>query len=327
MKALALSWSEHRRMQELCAGLGLELVVLQTRRRGALRYLVLSAATIGLLLRRRVKVLLIQNPSLILGVLTALLRRLFGFQLIVDAHNEAVDPYINRQGWIRWLAYWVIRHSELTIVTNRQLAQIIETEGGRAFVLPDRVPAAPPAASAPALAGAFNVVLIATYSRDEPIAAVFEAVRGSDVHLYVTGNPKKLDPLVAARTPPNVHFTGFLEEEAYWALLRAADGIIDLTLMPDCLVCGAYEALAIGKPMLLSGNTASVELFGDAAAFTDNSTADIRRALEALRLRRAELSAAAVVKRGEMAQRWDAAARSLARFVAEGPVPEVATGA
>jgi glycosyltransferase involved in cell wall biosynthesis len=327
MRSLALSWSEHRRMQELCAGLGLELVVLKTRRRGALRYLVLSARTIGLLMRRRVQVLLIQNPSLILGALAALLRPILGFQLIVDAHNEAVTPYINRQGWIRRLSYWVIRNSELTIVTNRQLAQIIEAVGGRAFTLPDRVPAAPAPAAASALEGPFNVVLIATYAADEPIGEVFEAVRGSDVQLYVTGNPRKLAPALAATVPPNVRFTGFLEEAAYWALLRSADGIIDLTLMDDCLVCGAYEALAIGKPMVLSNNTASIELFGDAAAFTDNTAADIRRALDALRLRRGELAAAALIKRGEMAQRWEAAARSLARFVAEGALPGPATGA
>jgi hypothetical protein len=327
MRALALSWSEHRRMQELCAGLGLELVVLQTRRRGALRYLSLAARTLGLLMRRRVKVLLIQNPSLILGALCALVRPVLGFQLIVDAHNEAVTPYINRQGWVRRLSYWVIRNSELTIVTNRQLAGIIEAQGGRAFTLPDRVPAAPAPQAAPALAGVFNVVLIATYAADEPIAAVFEAVRDSDVQLYVTGNPKKLDPAVAATVPANVHFTGFLEEAAYWGLLQSADAIIDLTLMDDCLVCGAYEALAIAKPMLLSNNAASVELFGDAAAFTDNSAADIRRALGALRARQRELSAAALVKRREMAQRWDTAAHSLARFVAEGPVAGPATGA
>jgi hypothetical protein len=321
MTALALSWSEHRRMQELCAGLGLELVVLKTRRRGALRYLILSARTIGLLLRRRVKVLLIQNPSLTLGALTALLRPVLDFQLIVDAHNEAVTPYINRQGWVRRLSYWVIRNSELTIVTNRQLARIIEAQGGRAFTLPDRVPSAPAPSAAPALAGPFNVVLIATYAADEPIAEVFEAVRGTDMQLYVTGNPKKLDPAVAATAPGNVHFTGFLEESAYWGLLNSADGIIDLTLMDDCLVCGAYEALAIGKPMLLSKNTASVELFGDAAAFTDNSAADIRRALDALRRRQTELAAAALIKRGEMAERWDTAARLLARFVANGPLP------
>ena len=46
-----------------------------------------------------------------------------------------------------------------------------------------------------------DVVLIATHAPDEPIEAIFEAVRGTDLHLYVTGNPQRLDPAVAARAP------------------------------------------------------------------------------------------------------------------------------
>jgi hypothetical protein len=38
-----------------------------------------------------------------------------------------------------------------------------------------------------------NAVLIATYALDEPIAEIIEAVRGSGIQLYVTGNPRKLD--------------------------------------------------------------------------------------------------------------------------------------
>ena len=112
----------------------------------------------------------------------------------------------------------------------------------------------------------------------------------------MTGNPSRMDPLLAARAPPNVRFTGFLPDPDYWALLRSADAIIDLTLMEDCLVSGAYEALAVGTPMLLSNNRASVELFAGAAAFTDNTTADIRRGLERLRLGRDEMKIAAAVK-------------------------------
>jgi glycosyltransferase involved in cell wall biosynthesis len=116
--------------------------------------------------------------------------------------------------------------------------------------------------------------------------------------------------------PPNVRFTGFLDELDYWSLLRSADAIVDLTLMDDCLVCGSYEALALGKPMLLSNNSASVELFGDCAVFTNNTAADIRRALERLRLEQARLQAAAERKRGELADLWAAGARALADRVA-----------
>jgi glycosyltransferase involved in cell wall biosynthesis len=308
---LALTWTEHRRTTGLCAGLGLELLVLETRGRGPLRYLLLSLRTVALLLRRRPGVLLVPNPSLILSALTLVLGPVLRYRLIVDAHNEAVTPFIHQQPWLKRLSRWVVRKAELTIVTNHALATAVEEQGGRPFTLPDPVPEAPRLA-VEKLPGEFNVVLISTFAPDEPVAAVLEAVRGANVDLYVTGNHRKLDPATAQRLPPNVHLTGFLPEDAYWKLLQSADALIDLTLMDNCLVCGAYEALAVGKPMLLSNNRVSVELFGDSALYTDNSATDIRRLLQQLRTERAGLQAAGVTRRAELAASWTACARRLA---------------
>jgi glycosyltransferase involved in cell wall biosynthesis len=313
--SLALTWFEHRRTRELCAGLDIELLVLTTKLRGPLRYLVLGGRTLALLARRRPDVLLAQHPSLILAALATAVRGVLGYKLIVDAHNEAVTPFINRQPWVARLSHWVIRRADVTIVTNRQLAERVSRQGGRPFTLPDRVPV-PPAVPMRPLDGPFNLVLIATFASDEPVAAMFEAVRGMDVALYVTGDHRKLDPTVAATVPPNVRFTGFLKELDYWSLLRSADAIVDLTLMDDCLVCGAYEALALGKPMLLSNNSASVDLFGACAIFTNNTAADIRRALERLRLKRVHLQAAAERQRGELAELWTGSARALGDVIA-----------
>jgi glycosyltransferase involved in cell wall biosynthesis len=300
---LALSWFEHRRMRGLCTGLGLELVVLSSAARGARRYLLLSARTLGLLLRRRPAVLVVQNPSLVLAALSLAARWLFGYRLVVDAHNEAVTPFVNRQRTLVAVSRWVLRRADLTLVTNAQLADIVRARGGTAFVLPDRIPAAP-AAAARTLRDRFNVVLIATFAPDEPVGAIFEAVSGLDVDLYVTGNNRRLAPAFAAAVPGNVVFTGFLAEADYWGLLRSADAILDLTSMPDCLVCGAYEALAVGKPMVLSGNQASRELFGAAAVFTDNSPGDIRRALQQVRQGRAQLQSAGEQRREELESAW-----------------------
>jgi len=310
VSSLALTWTDHRRTRELCAALNVPLLVISTTRRGALRYLELAARTCAVLAGRRPQLLLVQNPSLVLAALALLLRPLWGYRLIVDAHNEAVTPFIHRQRAVLRLARWVLRRADLTIVTNRQLARQVEAHGGVPFVLPDRIPVPPAAESAAAQAGLFRLVLIATFAPDEPIAAIFEAVQGMDLELYVTG---RASAAARAAAPANAHFTGYLPEADYWALLRSSDAVIDLTLMEDCLVCGAYEALALGKPMLLSGNAASRELFGAAAVFTDNSAADIRRALGRLREQAPQLAAAAKSRRAELAARWDAEARELGR--------------
>jgi glycosyltransferase involved in cell wall biosynthesis len=307
---LGLSWFDHRRTRELCAGLGIELVLLDTFHRGLWRYVLLTARTMVVLARRRPTVLVVQSPSLVLSLLGIAKRGVFGYRLIVDAHNEVVIPYENPQPWVRWLSRWVVRHADLTIVTNRQLAEIVQEQGGNAFVLPDKVPAPPPGGPR-TLGDGFNVVLIATFAKDEPMEAIFEAVRGRELHLHVTGDPRKLNAALAAHVPPNVRFTGFLSEQDYWGLLRSANAIVDLTLKPNCLVCGAYEALALGKPMLLSDNVASLELFGDSAVFTDNSPQDIRLALDRLRLEQADLRVAAEHKRSELNEKWLTKARTL----------------
>jgi Glycosyl transferases group 1 len=318
--SLALTWDYHRRTDELCAGLGLELLILQRSRfRGLWRYLELTSRTRALLAARHVDVLLVTNPSLILAALCVLLRSLYSYKLIVDAHNEAVRPFLNPQVWMKSLARWVIRHSDLTIVTNSRLAALVSSYGGVPFVLPDRIPTPPAAGPVPQLLGPFSAALVATYAVDEPIGAVIEAVRGTDIQLYVTGNSSKLARGLRASAPANVHFTGFLEDDAYWGLLRAADAVIDLTLIDDCIVCGAYEALSLGKPSVLSNNAASVDLFGEAAVFADNTPADVRRALSALRSRHPQIQVEAERKRRELTERWDRSARDLLALIAGSP--------
>ena len=211
---IAVTWFEHRRTTELCGGLNIELVVCATRLRGLLRYLVLSARTLALLVRRRPEAVLVQNPSLILAALALLLRRPLRYRLLVDAHNEAVQPFKNRQRWVARLSRWVIRRADLTIVTNRYLAEQVTLQNGKPFTLPDRIPT-PPTAPAQELRAKFNVVLVATFDSDEPCAAAFTAVEGADLQLYVTGNHRKLDPTLATAMPSNIQFTGFLDEQAY----------------------------------------------------------------------------------------------------------------
>jgi glycosyltransferase involved in cell wall biosynthesis len=310
MHWLALTWFDHRRTTQLCEGLGIELRSITTHRRGFMRYLELTLRTLPIIARSRPQVVLVQNPSLILAVLTVLVRPLFGYRLVVDAHNEAVEPYINRSRIVQWFTRWVLRHGDLTIVTNRYLAQAVAAMGGNPFVLPDRVPQ-PPQHDCRQLAGTFRLLLIATFAPDEPLAAVIEAVRGTPYALYVTGNHKKAPPELLAQAPANVTFTGFLSEADYWEHLAACDAVVDLTTMPNCLVCGGYEAAALAKPLLLTHSPAAVDLFGEAAVFTDNSPADIRRAFEELRTRGSELSIRMQKRQQELNREWRARADSL----------------
>jgi glycosyltransferase involved in cell wall biosynthesis len=314
MEWLALTWFDHRRTTELCEGLRIELLCVTTARRGLARYLELAMRTLPAIARRRPKTLLVQNPSLILAALMVLARPFFRYRLVVDAHNEAVEPYINRSRHVRWLTRWALRAANLTIVTNAYLAEAVERVGGRPFVLPDRVPR-PPELQRRELAGDFPLLLISTFAPDEPLQEVMEAVRGTGWTLYVTGNHKKAPVQLLQTAPPNVIFTGFLSESDYWEHLAACGAVIDLTTMPNCLVCGGYEAAALAKPLLLTRSPAAVDLFENAAVFTDNTPQDIRRALQELRTRAAELSANLRARHQVLDREWQRRAADLTRLL------------
>jgi glycosyltransferase involved in cell wall biosynthesis len=279
-----LTWIEHRRTREISVRLGFELVEIVTRQRGVRRYAELTLRTMRFLRQRRPKVLVVQSPSIVLAILTVLLRPFFGYVLLFDAHNEAVEPHLHPSAAVRAISRWLVRTAEGTIVTNQPLAERVRDQGGTPLVLTDPIPSAPQVAARP-LEGAFNVVLISTFAGDEPFEAVIAAVRllPSDVHFYVTGNPNRLAAEVRASVPSNMTLTGFLDEQDYWNLLASSDAIMDLTTMPDCLVCGAYEAIAVDKPIILSDNSASIETFRDFAEFTSNNPRSIAGAVARLR--------------------------------------------
>ena len=274
-----LTWIDHRRTTEIAQHLGMTKLALTTPRRGFARYSTLAGRTISALRRARPRLVLVQSPSLVLSLLALALRPFLRYALVIDAHNEAVEPYLHPGALIRMLTYLVLRRSDLVVVSNPALVARVELHGGRALSLPDRIPAShthPPAAKT---ASGFQIVVISTFADDEPIESVIESARtaGDGIHYAITGNAARLPARVRDGLPANVRLTGFLPEEEYWSLLAASDVVMDLTTMEDCLVCGAYEGISVGKPLVLSNNRASVELFHDAALFTDNSVESLAR--------------------------------------------------
>jgi glycosyltransferase involved in cell wall biosynthesis len=96
----------------------------------------------------------------------------------------------------------------------------------------------------------------------------------------VTGRRDRIPDGVLRAAAPNVEFTGFLPDDEYWALLESVDLVVDLTYRDDCLVCGAYEAVARGKPLVLSDTAALRGYFSAGAVYTANTAEDIERALQ-----------------------------------------------
>ncbi len=108
--------------------------------------------------------------------------------------------------------------------------------------------------------------------------------------------------------PSNVRLTGYLAERAFWKLLSQASIVCDLTLKPECLGCGVSKALALRKPMVLTDNPATREIFGSAAILTSSEADDIARAVRTSIEQRDRLPVHAWRLREESGTPWHARA-------------------
>ncbi len=320
--ALWIAWERHRRSLVLAESLQVPIEVMISDRPYLWRILLLSLRTLRLLLRRRPRLVLVQNPSLVLAAWAAVLKGPLRFRLIVDRHSNFVLQSLRLPrpvaALFHLLSRYSVRQADLTIVTNQKLERVVAAMGGRGLVLPDRIPEFKPG-DRPRLAGRWAIVFISAFGADEPLAEVIDAalLLGDEFHVYVTGDTGRLPPALRDQAPPNVHFTGFLPESQYVSLLAACDAALVLTRNADTLLCGAYEATALGRPMVMSDQEALTGYFARGRVLTDNSPASLAQAVRTACQERDRLQREVRSLANELHARWLERFASVKRLVAE----------
>lgn len=327
-RAAWITWERQRRNEGVARGLSVPLIEVLFRGSMMQRYVRASRATIRAVRRVRPEILFVQNPSLVLALGAVLWGRARGVPVIVDAHNSGLQPFDGTSRVLNACAAVVMRLASLTIVSNNGLIETVQKHGGRAFVLPDPIPELPPGNPPQALNGTHRVMFICSYATDEPYIEVIEAARRLDPStvIYITGNPKEEAQHLRDLAPANVVFTGFLAEADFIGLMHACDVVMDLTTRADCLVCGAYEGVAAGKPLVLSDSKSTREYFSRGAVYTDNSTAGIAASVRSALEQRARLAAQVVELRDELLESWNSRRmelRKLLRDLAQQPASEL----
>ncbi len=272
-----IAWQNHRRNQSISREIGTKLFELADSYHPFVRYPVLLFKTFSLVKKENPQRIFVQNPSVVLSLFMVIFGRLTKKCVIVDAHNAGIH-FEHSNSLIRLLVQtlnkFIMRNAPLTIVTNYSLAKYVKQNKGTPFVLPDPFPVFENYKKI-LLKGEINILYICTYSQDEPYLALFEAAKHLEdtIYIYVTGNYKNKD--LPSTFAPNIVLTGFLPEQEYINYLHSVDVVVDLTYREDCLVCGAYEAVAVEKLLLLSDKSILREFFLDAALYTDNTALDI----------------------------------------------------
>jgi glycosyltransferase involved in cell wall biosynthesis len=224
-----------------------------------LRYLVQGWKTWRFLEREKPDVVLVQAPPIFAPLVVALWCRLRGKLTssgrracyVIDGHTGA----FHHRHW-RWslaILRRLSRRAVATLVTNQASFDMLEHWQATGLFLIDGLPDLTPPSGLIGSEGDTRVAVISTFSDNEPIEEIFAAARLlPHITFYLTGDPKRASSTLLMQKPTNVILTGFLRGGDYTALLKNVHGLVVLTKEQHDLSCGAYEALAVSKPVVAS---------------------------------------------------------------------------
>jgi hypothetical protein len=276
--------------------IGASLHFLHTSR---VRHPVLFIKTLQILRKERARIIICQSPPITCAFIAMVYKYLFAWmskpKIIIDVHTGAIS-----RPWSRNVSRLIMRHASANLVINKEQQDLlIQKYKIRPIVLEDPIPDFTDILlSANKQNGykieqkaIFNVAVISSFAYDEPLQIVFDAaLQLTDVYFYVTGDKKNADKKLLTKKPDNVIITGFLDYNTYVDLLRKVDVIMDLTTENTSIVAGAYEAVALEQPLILTNWIPLKRYFNKGTVYINNSSDDIKKALMVAMTKKEELS-------------------------------------
>ena len=293
-----ISWAKLRRADTIAERLGMPSLAIKRFRRGGsplftlFRYAVQSVETLLALARRRPRVVFVTSPPVFAALPVYLYALVSRTRYVMDCHSGCfLDAH-----WRRWdrLQRFLARRAVLVIAHNAENAAVLEAWKAPFTVLPSIPPdldGAGPADARPTERRPL-AVYVCSFKDDEPVEALLDAARAlPGLDFAVSG---RAPPRIAKLLPPNARLTGFLPDEDYNRLLGSADLVIALTTRPGTLLYGAQEAIALGKPLVLSRTPTLEAYFSEGTVFAANEPDALARGIRDALARREELGAAMV---------------------------------
>jgi len=256
VKITFIAWERYERRSDLLAQhLGATMHHIYHGQRGEVlqaptRYLTQGLQTWAVLSQERPDVVFIQNPPIFCVLLVSLYACRYNVQYVIDSHTAAFSS--RKWRWSVGLHRLLSLRAAATIVHNKSQERIVKRWGCRYCVI-GFIPGEYPAGEHFPLGRQFNVAVISTFGEDEPLDVILEAAASlPEVDFYITGDSRHAAPRLLAEKPDNCRFTGYLPYDQYVGLLRGVDFVMDLTTRDHTLLAGAFEAVCIGTPLIVS---------------------------------------------------------------------------
>ncbi len=284
MKSIFISWLPHcRRSDSLAAALGgkshlIHYLGFKKSWQASIKYPLQAIETFRLLYKEKPDLILVATPPVLAAVPVYFYARMRRVPFVIDAHTGVFDD--PRWTWLIHLSRGLSRAASATVVTNDHLAGIVTSWGARALII-GTLPVIFPPFQAPISTDNINIVYINTFSRDEPVEAVVTAAkRIPHAHVYITGDLKHASRDLLNAAPSNVHFTGWLSDDEYAKLIRSASLVVVLTTRDHTMQRGAYEAMALEKPLITSNWPILRNIFSRGTIHVDNTVGGIATGIE-----------------------------------------------
>jgi glycosyltransferase involved in cell wall biosynthesis len=269
-----------------------------------IKYPLLFVKTLYILKREKPEIILCQSPPIFCALAAMVYQYLTGKKnsaVLIDAHTQSFDkPW----SYFKALNRLALRRASMVIVTNVELqSKVLLNYGINSIVLEDRIPDFDMSPSAGYQKTNtkekddddnnlfFKVVVISSFAADEPLENVLDSAEDlTDVKFFITGDKSKADKQFLKRKLNNVVFTGFLEHDVYISLLQNVDTIMVLTKRDRTMLAGAYETLALEKPLITSNWVPLKQYFNKGAIHVDNSSDEIKQAIKTVQRKKEELA-------------------------------------
>jgi glycosyltransferase involved in cell wall biosynthesis len=280
------------------------------------RFPVQAWRTWRVLRNERPDVVFVQNPPIFCALVACLYARCYGARYVIDSHTGAfLSP---KWRWSVGLHRILSRGALTTIVHNESQGEIVGRWACRYLVL-GFTPIDYPAGECFPLSEKLNVAVVSSFEEDEPIEAMFEAAgRLPDVTFYVTGDPVRVPPHVAARKPENCRMTGFLPYDRYLGLLRGVDVVIVLTTSDHTLLAGGFEAVSFGKPLIVSDWPILRRYFSKGTVHIPNTVEGICEGVRRAQREQAVLRRDILLLRERLQSEWERNLAKLQNLLQEG---------
>ena len=295
MKILFFVWASHSiRARSISKHLGASLFLLSTSR---VKHPVLFIKTLRILLKERPDIVFCQSPPISCAFVVTLYCYFCSQKsrpkVLIDLHSGAIE-----RPWSKSISKFVMQKANANIVTNIELQKLLITNYNiKPIILEDPVPDL--AAELSRNRGyqvssdgdeVFKIAVISSFADDEPLEAVLKAAAElPDIKFFITGNTAKIYHGEICKKSPNIIFTGFVHYDDYVHLIQQVDAIMDLTTSDRTMVAGAYEAVALGQPLITSNWNPLRRYFNKGTIHVDNTQNDIKRAIRIAQKRKEEL--------------------------------------